>query len=102
MEDSVSTMNKAKNSFLGEYNGSVIYGGKKGIMYKPSNDNYPYKKFIKAGDEMRMKLDLKALTLSMSINDKDYGVIPDFKPKSKTNYRFAVSVYGKECELEFF
>ena len=78
----------------------IIFLPKKGYMQYPKDKNYPKAKFIKPGDTLRINLDLKIMQAKMNINDIDYGVVPNFKPKQQ-NYRLGVSVYAKECGIEF-
>ena len=51
----------------------------------------------KEGDIVTMRIDFDALSLSYSINDKDYGKAFTIK---KSKYRAAVSLYYKNASIE--
>ena len=53
-----------------------IYEAKGGVMREPNNTNYPRAKFVKVGDVLKIKLDLKKMECRLTINGVDHGIIP--------------------------
>ena len=58
---------------------------------------YGPKKKLESGDIVGVHLDFDNLTLSYSVNGKNYGISHKIKPE---HYRCAVHVYDKEAVLE--
>eukprot|EP01084_Bolivina_argentea_P184748 318631_1 len=77
----------------------LAYGGKRGILYSPRNEQYPNAKFVKPGDILKLKLDLKEMEVRLNINGVDYGVVPGVNLE-KTNYRLWLSIYEKPLEMQ--
>ena len=83
-------------------NDKYVYLSSYGTSRLASNDEikFPDRKFTKQGDTLVITLD-ENRKISMKINDKDYGFVPNFTLKAE-NYRLAVHLVGARCEIEFY
>ena len=66
-------MNSKKNTYPTD---DFVYGGKNGQLFYPSNKSYPGAKFKNKGDLLRLILDLNKFQILLTINNKNYGVVP--------------------------
>eukprot|EP01084_Bolivina_argentea_P011281 21089_1 len=78
--------------------GHFIYKAVHGSLRDPPSNQYPQRK-LKKGDILRLTLDLQNDEVRMSINNDQYGAVPEYKPTRK-NYRFFVSVNMQACEFQ--